>query len=74
MIVDDFDTFNYVKKCFDDVLFALRYVLMNIMRSWVFMICWKEYVKNMMLFEHERLWKPWDEMICMCDNMDGEHK
>jgi hypothetical protein len=29
---------------------------------------------NIMLFEHERLRKRWDEMICMCDNMDAEHK
>jgi hypothetical protein len=30
------------------------------------MMCWKEYGKNMMLFEHD--------MICMYDNMDTKHR
>jgi hypothetical protein len=48
MLVDDFNTFNYDKKCFDDDY-----------------VC-EEYDTT----EYERLWKSWDEMICMCDNMD----
>jgi hypothetical protein len=55
MLVNIFNTFNYIEKCFENDLCVLRYVLIVLWEVKFSWDVWKKYMKNMMLFKYKSM-------------------